>query len=98
MQLMDGHHEFPRSPATAKAINVGRDREISDTLIMGLRLTQEGILREGFQLRFGVDILELYGPTIDKYRGFGLLSVDDERVCLTDRGRLLSNVILREFV
>ncbi len=90
--------EYPRTPALAEATVVDRAGQISETLIMGMRLTQEGIPRVDFAGRFGVDLVDLYGDVIRKYTGHGLLQVDDERVRLTDAGRLLSNVVLREFV
>ncbi len=91
-------HEFPRTPATAEAVVVDRAAEIAETLIMGLRLTQEGIPRAGFRERFGVDLLDLHGDVIQKYAAYDLVTFDDERVRLTDKGRLLSNVVFRELV
>lgn len=93
-----GSYEYPRSPAVADAVLVDRAGEISETLIMGMRLLQEGIPRAAFTERFGVDLLEVHGDVIHKFNGHGLLSVDDERVRLTNAGRLLSNLIFREFV
>jgi oxygen-independent coproporphyrinogen-3 oxidase len=75
-----------------------RAGEMAETLMMGLRLTQEGIRRSTFLERFGVDILDLHGPTIEKYVGYELLYVDSDVVRLTQRGRLLSNVIFRELI
>ncbi len=94
----DGAFAFPYTPATVDAVVVDRAGEISETLIMGMRLTREGISREGFVRRFGVDLLDIHGDTIRKYAEHGLLSVDSARVRLTDAGRLLSNVVFREFV
>ncbi len=89
---------YPRTPVTAEAVVVDRAGQISETLIMGMRLTQEGIPRVGFVERFGEDLLDLHHDVIRKYEGYGLLSVNDERIRLTEAGRLLSNVIFREFV
>ncbi len=75
-----------------------RAGEITDTLIMGLRLTQEGIPRAQFSQRFGIDLVDLHRAIIERFVGNGLLAVDDERVKLTDHGRLLSNMVFREFV
>ncbi|MCC6805153.1 MAG: radical SAM family heme chaperone HemW [Anaerolineae bacterium] len=94
----EGAYPFPRTPATAEAVTVDRAGEISETLIMGMRLTREGISRPGFVERFGVDLLDVHGEVIQRYTDRGLLSVDAERVRLTDAGRLLSNVVFREFV
>ena len=90
--------EFPLSPATDQAETIQRDGEIAETLIMGLRLTQQGIERRTFADRFGADLLDIHGGTIQRFEDHGLLSVDDERVRLTEQGRLLSNVIFRELV
>jgi oxygen-independent coproporphyrinogen-3 oxidase len=91
-------YKYPYTPATAEGTVVDRAGEMSETLIMGMRLTQEGIPRAEFAHRFGTDLLDVHGNAIRKYVEHGLLSVDDERVKLTDAGRLLSNLILREFV
>ena len=93
-----GEYDYPRSPATAEAVVVDRAGQIAETLIMGMRLTQEGIPRAAFAEQFGVDLLDVHGDVIRKYESHGLLSVTDERVKLTDAGRLLSNLIFREFV
>lgn len=98
MMESTGEFEFPRSPATDQAEVIQRDGEIAETLIMGLRLTQQGIERKTFARRFGADLLDIHGGTIRRFEDHGLLSVDDERVRLTQQGRLLSNVIFRELV
>jgi oxygen-independent coproporphyrinogen-3 oxidase len=93
-----GMYRYPHTPATDQAVEIDRDGEIAETLIMGLRLTQEGIERETFRQRFGADLLDIHPAEIEKYEALGLLHVDDVRVRLTERGRLLSNVVFRELV
>lgn len=97
-EVGDNRYVFPRTPATTDEVIVDRETEIAETLIMGLRLTQEGIKRAQFQARFGIDLLAIHGETIERFRQGGLLDATDERVCLTDKGRLLSNMIFRELV
>ena len=77
---------------------VDHDTEIAETLMMTLRLTQRGVLRQEFQQRFGTDLLDIHGETIDRFAHLGLLDVSAERVRFTERGRLLSNIVLRELV
>jgi oxygen-independent coproporphyrinogen-3 oxidase len=89
---------YPRTPATDQAVMVDRDSEIAETLIMGLRLTQEGIDRETFRQRFGEDLLDVHPETIARYEKHGLLYVDDKVVRITTKGRLLSNMVFRELV
>ncbi len=89
---------FPESPATSKLTKVDRTEEMSDVLMMGLRLTRDGVQRQAFQQRFGVDPVALHEETIEKFVGYGLLSVDQEAIRLTQRGRLLSNAVIRELI
>jgi oxygen-independent coproporphyrinogen-3 oxidase len=90
--------DYPRTPALDEATVLTREAEIAEVLIMGLRLTEEGISRAGFLARFGVDVVDLHRDVIEKYAGYGLLTVDDERVRITSKGRMLSNMIFRELV
>lgn len=98
--LMDQplRQDFPRTAATDEANVLDRDAEIAETLIMSLRLTQWGVPRAVFAERFGIDLVDLHRDVIDKYVRQGLLEVDELRVRITERGRLLSNMIFRELV
>jgi len=89
---------FPFSPATAKHVPVTRADDISETIMMGLRLTRHGINRTQFEQRFGVDLLALKSEAVQKYVDYGLLHVDDERIRLTERGRLLSNSVIADLI
>jgi oxygen-independent coproporphyrinogen III oxidase len=91
-------YQYPHTPATIDAVTVDHDAEIAETLIMGLRLTQEGIKRDVFQQRFGIDLLDLHGDVLRKYEQYELIEYDPQRVRLTSKGRLLSNMIFRELV
>ena len=89
---------FPLTPATEEFTTLTRSDTISETLIMGLRLTQEGIDRAAFCARFGTDLLELHGQVLSDHQSSGLLEISEERVRLSSRGRFLSNVVLRDLV
>jgi oxygen-independent coproporphyrinogen-3 oxidase len=90
--------EFPRTPAVAKSTKVKQQDEIAETIMMGLRLTQEGVDRNQFHERFGVDIVELHRETLKKYVGFDLIQIEPDRVLLTQQGRLLSNTVLADLI
>lgn len=100
--LLEGENqmkmEFPLTPAVAKSTHVTLEQDVYETVMMGLRMTQEGIYRPTFQSRFGQDFVEKFPDEIRKFQDMGLLYVDDERVHLTDAGRLLSNAVIRELV
>jgi len=90
--------QFPRSPATAKAVRVDPRTEMAETIMMGLRLTEQGIERKRFRARFGVDLVAAHPDEVEKHVTYGLLEVDAERVRLTKAGRFLSNAVIRDFV
>jgi oxygen-independent coproporphyrinogen III oxidase len=98
MKAADETYVFPRTPATDQFNVLDREGEIADTLLMGLRLTQEGISRATFKARFGEDLLDIHGDLVERFEKLGLLYVDEHVVRITRQGRLLSNMIFRELV
>lgn len=89
---------FPRTPATQTAQKIDRTAEIGETMMMGLRLVQEGVSAEVFRQRFGQPLDELFGRQIERLIQLGLLEWSDARLRLTQRGRLLGNRVFVEFI
>jgi oxygen-independent coproporphyrinogen-3 oxidase len=81
---------------------------MQETLMLGLRLTQEGVSAQAFHQRFRQDLMAVFGKEIDELVGLGLLEWDFSplptgegqgmRVRLTRRGRLLGNQVFMRFV
>lgn len=71
--------------------------EIAETMIMGLRLL-EGVSAERFAARFSRTMEEVYGPTLTKLEGLGLLERKGGNVRLTPRGLRLGNQVWQEFL
>lgn len=94
----DESFTYPLTPAVSEWTQVDQTTEIAETLMMGLRLTHVGIDLEQFQRRFGIDLLRLHGDTLQHFAAQGLLQIADGTVRLTQRGRLLSNIVLRELI
>ena len=90
--------EFPLTPAVDDSVIISAEDEISETLIMGLRLLKEGINRASFIQRFGKDLLDMHGATLEKFASLGLIEINAVRVQLTQKGRLVSNALFRELV
>ncbi len=84
--------------ATVEAEEIDRPLEMGETLMLGLRLIEEGVERARFKDRFGVDLDHDYGATIAHLAEQSLLESDDERIRLTARGRLLGNRVFAEFL
>lgn len=102
-RLKEGEpQEFPSTPATASLTPVDRQAEIGETMMMGLRLTQEGVSEADFQARFGQKLEEIFAGEITELQGYGLLEWAEEapqrRLHLTSRGRLLGNQVFMRFI
>ncbi len=89
---------FPRTPATVEAHAIDRPAEIGETMMMGLRLTREGVSDQDFTRRFGQSLSEVFGPQVNKFTGLKLLEWEGDRLRLTQRGRLLGNQVFMEFI
>jgi oxygen-independent coproporphyrinogen-3 oxidase len=89
---------FPLTPAVDSHTRVDQETEIAELLIMNLRLTREGVDRRTFFDRFGIDLVAMHGSVLQQHQRNGLIDITEAFVRLTDRGRLLSNVVFRDLV
>jgi len=72
--------------------------EMGETMMMGLRLLEEGVAHDRFRMRFGVTLHEKYADELEDLVGLGLLVDNGERVRLSERGRLLGNQVFGRFL
>ncbi len=99
---------FPLSPAAVNRHPQTAEDDMSEFMIMGLRLTREGIRPDTFRERFGRSPAETYRKEIAELQRLELLQwVDEDRagseqlsdaLRLTPRGRLLGNQVFMRFV
>ncbi len=89
---------FPLTVTVDEHTSVSRDDEIFETIMMGLRLLNDGLSLEGFQNRFGVSLLDIRANAIEYHEQHGYLELTDDRLRLTSKGRLVSNRVLRDLV
>lgn len=93
--------DFPRTPATAEANAIDGKAEIGETMMMGLRLTREGVSNQAFCRRFGASLQDVFGAQIKQLSTAGLLEwagEDGDTLRLTPHGRLLGNRVFMEFI
>ena len=91
--------EFPLSPATVNQHKQSLQDDMSEFMMTGLRLTQEGVSEEKFQTRFAQSMSDVYGKEIDELLKLGLIErVMGEGLRITRRGRLLGNQVFMRFV
>jgi oxygen-independent coproporphyrinogen-3 oxidase len=92
---------FPATPATIETFILDKRQEMKETMMMGLRLIDEGVSAKRFAHRFGVDIQDIFKNEIEKLIAQGLVEwVDEfgERIRLTNYGHLLANQVFVEFI
>jgi oxygen-independent coproporphyrinogen-3 oxidase len=84
---------------------------MQETMMLGLRLTREGVSAADFADRFGVPVADVFGKEIDELLGLGLLewalppspafgrgAGGEGVIRLTPRARLLGNQVFLRFV
>ena len=90
---------FPLTPATVNQHKQSLQDDMSEFMMTGLRLTQEGVSEQEFQARFGTSMRAVYGKEIDELLRLGLIEeIADRRVRISKRGRLLGNQVFMRFV
>jgi oxygen-independent coproporphyrinogen-3 oxidase len=94
---------FPCTPAIQTAQPVDRPAEIAETMMMGLRLVQEGVPARRFAERFGQTLEQVFSPQIDRLQALGLLewATNDQNeltLRLTRNARLVANQVFVEFI
>jgi oxygen-independent coproporphyrinogen-3 oxidase len=94
---------FPLTPATVNHHKQTLKDDMSEFMIMGLRLTQEGVSEEEFQARFGRSMYEVYGKEINELLKLELIencaaNGSCHSLRITKRGRLLGNQVFMKFV
>ena len=90
------------SPAMLNEHLMTKSDQVQETIMMGLRLTEEGILEEDFLRRFGRRIDDLYPEQITRLLKFELLEwgIFEGKSAwrLTPRGRMVGNQVFMEFI
>ena len=92
---------FPRSFATAGHEEISDFGQMQETMMLGLRLTREGVSGVDYFSRYGKEILSVFGEQIHALVELGLLeALDDDQLTirLTQKGRLLGNQVFMRFV
>jgi oxygen-independent coproporphyrinogen-3 oxidase len=96
--------QFPLSPATINHHKQTSKDDMSEFMMTGLRLTQEGVCEEEFQARFGQSMYEVYGKEIAELLKMGLIEKlvgtgsRPSVLRITKHGRLLGNQVFMKFV
>lgn len=77
---------------------IDADLAMGETMMLGLRLLQDGVSAADFQRRHGTSLDDQYGELISRFSGMGLLVREADRLRLSANGALVSNSVLAEFL
>ena len=88
----------PQFPALDDFDQIDLAGQMSDTVILGLRLLKEGVDSGDFETRYGVPLQTVYGNVIDPLADTGFLTWRGRRLVLTPRAYLVSNQIFSRFI
>jgi len=88
--------------ANQNMIKLTKSDKIKETLMMGLRLTREGVSLEKFKARFDDDLMVLYRDEIIRLQDQDLVEIKvvegETRIRLTKRGYMLGNQVFMAFL
>jgi oxygen-independent coproporphyrinogen-3 oxidase len=88
-------------PASIKSQLLDPWDEMQEFMMLGLRLTNQGISKADFQKRFSIPIGEVFSHQIGKLCHLNLIenySEDNDRIRLTQKGVIYGNRVFSEFV
>ncbi len=68
-----------------------------ESVVMGLRMNRGVSLKELYS-RYSIDLKEHYGNTLIRLVGLSLLTLKDNRLQITDKGRFFADTIMSELV
>lgn len=71
---------------------------MGETMMVGLRLVDEGVPHARFAALHGPDPRAVYGATLEELAAWELVTVDDVRTRLTARGVMVGNQVFERFV
>ena len=92
------NERYPISPATVSIKPVGRKTSMQETLMLGMRLTREGVSDQSFRDRYGERMVEIFGKEISELTELKLIEWVGDSLRLTKHGRLLGNQVFMRFV
>ncbi len=102
IKKMEGASQpFPYSPANRVITPIDVFTEMQETMMVGLRLTLEGVSSRNFFAHFEIPVMQVFGEEINSLLQRGLLEwagEDSDILRLTHRGRLLGNQVFMHFV
>jgi len=81
----------------SELIELTQNDEMEEYMFLGLRMTS-GVSKKDFEVRFGIDIDNVFGKVTEKNISEGLLECEGDRLFLTRRGQDLANYVFAQYI
>jgi oxygen-independent coproporphyrinogen-3 oxidase len=91
-------YDYPVSPAVVERRVLTRAGEMNETMMLGLRLLEEGIDDDEFRVRYGILIDEAFPKPVQRLLQDGLVRREGGRLRLTPRAHFIANQVFCMFV
>ncbi len=88
----------PFSPAVADLKLIALEEQMRETMLLGLRLTDEGVSLSEFKQRFGMAAVDVFEKEIRTLENENLVEKSESCIRLTRRGRMIGNQAFMLFV
>jgi oxygen-independent coproporphyrinogen III oxidase len=82
----------------ADSETIDRATAIAETMMLGLRLTTDGVSTAAFEERHGLPITSIYGETIAYLQSINMVEWNDDALRLTRSGLLIANEVAERFL
>lgn len=76
---------------------IDKEMEIAEYIILGLRLN-EGLDKKVFRDRYRLELEDVFGGSLKKFKDQGLIYEDKEKITLTEKGLDLCNLVFMEIL
>jgi len=85
-------------PGWSNTEEIDERTAMGETMMLGLRLLNEGVSASAFHARHGVSLDDQFGPIIADLASIGMVTYERGQVILTTRGMMLANDVCARFV
>lgn len=98
LSALAGAPECAAHPAREGGEIISTRLAMAETMMLGLRLTREGVSTAAFEARFRQTVSGVFGAEIAKLKALALLTEEGQRLRLTAQARLLGNQVFMAFL
>jgi oxygen-independent coproporphyrinogen-3 oxidase len=85
-------------PVVTNIEDIDEKTAMGETMMLGLRLLEDGVSAPSFARRHGVSLFDQFAPQLSRLTSIGLLDVDERGAKLSKHAILLANSVCAEFL